>query len=414
VTFKVNNVAVLSQSGIPFMYGSGDVDTAPSNETKIVGSDTADSDYFGGQVAVGSGRICVGAYGDDDNGSASGSAYIFDLDGTQLAKITASDGAASDLFGASIAVGSSRICVGAYGDASQAGSAYIFDLDGTQLAKIVASDAASNDRFGRSVAVGSGRIVVGALFDDGINDGNENNSGSAYIYDLDGVLITKIVASDVEESKRFGESVAVGCDRIVVGASGDSDNGSYSGAAYIFDLDGNQLAKIKPSDGDIGDYFGRSAPFASGTSGVAVGSGRICVGAYGDDDNGTYSGSAYIFDLDGTQLAKIDANDGAAGDYFGRSVAIGSGRICVGAYLDDDNGSNSGSAYIFDLDGTQLAKIDANDGAAGDNFGAAISVGCGKICVGAYGDGSSAGAAYIWDTPDVITPFDVKDWESGY
>ena len=127
MTFKVNNVAVLSQSGIPFMYGSGDVDTAPSNETKIVGSDTADSDYFGGQVAVGSGRICVGAYGDDDNGSASGSAYIFDLDGTQLAKIDANDGAAGDNFGAAISVGCGKICVGAYGDGSSAGAAYIWD-----------------------------------------------------------------------------------------------------------------------------------------------------------------------------------------------------------------------------------------------------------------------------------------------
>ena len=185
--------------------------------------------------------------------------------------------------------------------------------------------------------------------------------------------------------------VAVGSGRIVVGAFYDADNGSYSGSAYIFDLDGTQLAKIKASDGATDDRFGQA---------VAVGSGRICVGAYIDADNGNYSGSAYIFDLDGTQLAKITASDGATGDQFGVSVAVGSGRICVGAYVDADNGIYSGSAYIFDLDGTQLAKITASDGATSANFGYSVAVGSGRICVGAWHDsdnGYYSGSAYIFE-----------------
>ena len=290
MTFKTSSKSLIS-TGEPFLWGSNDTTTTPSNETKITASDAAASDRFGASVAVGSGRICVGARGDDDNGSSSGSAYIFDLDGTQLSKITASDGASNDLFGISVAVGSGRICVGARGDGddgSNSGSAYIFDLNGTQLTKITASDGAASDFFGHSVAVGSGRIVVGSYRDD--------------------------------------------------------DNGSNSGSAYVFDLDGTQLAKITASDGAANDFFGFS---------VAVGSGRIVVGSYSDDDNGSASGSAYIFDLDGTQLSKIDASDGAANDYFGRSVAVGSGRICVGAYGDDDNGTSSGSAYIWN---TPLVK----------------------------------------------------------
>src|SRR6056300_1252202 len=90
--------------------------TLSSTETKIKASDGATFDFFGGSVAVGSGRICVGAYGDDDNGSYTGSAYVFDLDGTQLAKITASDGATNDFFGDNVAVGSGRIVVGSPGD----------------------------------------------------------------------------------------------------------------------------------------------------------------------------------------------------------------------------------------------------------------------------------------------------------
>ena len=258
--------------------------------------------------------------------------------------------------------------------------------------KPTASLANSFDYFGFSVAVGSGRIVVGSRNDDDTNA----NSGAAYIFDLDGTSLAKIKASDAGGNDLFGWSVAVGSGRIVVGATYDDDNGSDSGSAYIFDLDGTQLAKIKASDGAASDNFGYS---------VALGSGRIVVGSPYDDDNGSSSGSAYIFDLDGTQLAKIDASDGAANDYFGNSIAVGSGRICVGAYGDSDNGPASGSAYIFNLDGTQLAKIDASDGATFDQFGWSVAVGSGRIVVGAPQKEDSAtgfpsaGSAYIWNTP---------------
>ena len=374
------------------------VGVGTTENMKITASDGAASDRFGWSVAVGSGRIVVGAYLDDDNGSNSGSAYIFDLDGNQLSKITASDGAASDIFGDSVAVGSGRIVVGAFRDddnGTDSGSAYIYDLDGNQLSKITASDGAADDWFGYSVAVGCGRIVVAAYgdADAGIF------SGSAYIFDLDGNQLSKITASDGASFDFFGSSVAVGCGRIVVGAYWDDDNGNTSGSAYIFDLDGNQLAKITASDAAASDFFGRS---------VAVGSGRIVVGAILDDNNG----SAYIYDLDGNQLSKITASDGAADDRFGFSVAVGSGRIVVGAYFDDDNGGASGSAYIYDLDGNQLAKITASDGAASDFFGSSVAVGSGRIVVGALFDddnGSSSGSAYIYETPYQIHYFDQLD-----
>jgi hypothetical protein len=392
-----NNVIITNSGQI--QHYSYDAITTPSNETKITASDGASYDFFGSSVAVGSGRIVIGAFSDGDNGLISGSAYIYDLDGTQLAKITASDGASFDYFGQSVAVGSGRIVVGSARDddnGNRAGSAYIFDLDGTQLAKITASDGGSYDYFGQSVAVGSGRIVVGAYGD----GDNGSASGSAYIFDLDGTQLAKITASDGASTDYFGIPVVVGSGRIVVGAYGDDDNGSYSGSAYIFGLDGTQLAKITASDGAANDFFGRS---------VAVGSGRIVVGAPDDDDNGGSSGSAYIFDLDGTQLAKITPSDGASGDAFGISVAVGSGRIVVGAYQDADNGSYSGSAYIYDLDGTQLAKITASDGAASDYFGYSVAVGSGRIVVGAYqddDDGTDSGSAYIWNTPSMGSNYD--------
>ena len=83
------------------------------------------------------------------------------------------------------------------------------------------------------------------------------------------------------------------------------------------------------------------------------------VGAYGDDDNGSYSGSAYIFRREGntwTQEAKLTASDGAASDYFGRSVSISGDFVVVGAYRDDDNGGYSGSAYIFRRGSTSCSE----------------------------------------------------------
>jgi sugar lactone lactonase YvrE len=163
----------------------------------------------------------------------------------------------------------------------------------------------------------------------------------------------------------------------------------------------------KASDGAAGDRFGFS---------VAVGSGRIVVGAYSDNDNGTQSGSVYIFDLDGNQLAKITASDGATLDAFGFSVAVGSGRIVVGAHRDNDNGTESGSVYIFDLDGAELAKITASDAAATDEFGLSVSVGSGRIVVGAAqndDNGTNSGSAYIYTTPNVYNLYDAIDLRDG-
>jgi len=365
-----------------------DATTLPSNETKIIASDVITFDAFGDSVAVGSGRIVVGAPGDDDNGNGSGSVYTYDLDGNELTKITASDAGSYDQFGRSVAVGSGRIVVGAFRDddaGSDSGSAYVFDLDGNELTKITASDAASFDNFGYSVAVGSGRIVVGARFDLPNGSGaNTAGTGSAYIFDLDGNQLAKITASDRVSNALFSESISVGSGRIVVGSGGES--------AYVFDLDGNELTKITASDaGAFSDLFGRP---------VAVGSGRIVVGARGDNDAGSDSGSAYVYDLDGNELTKITASDAASGDLFGVSVSVGSGRICVGARGDDNVGFDSGSAYVYDLDGNQLTKITASDAASGDLFGRPVAVGSGRIAIGSPLDddnGTSSGSAYIYD-----------------
>ena len=344
-----NSVAVgngIIVIGAPFKDGNGQsvggayIFDLDGNQVSIITSPVGIGDLFGDEVAVGSGKIVFGV-GNDLIGSNinQGSVYIYDLDGTNEVKIFASDGAAYDYFGSSVAVGCGKVVVGAYrddvGSNNDQGSVYIFDLDGNNETKITDIDGSTRDQFGASVAVGSGRIVVGAYPTFG------GSSGSVHIYDLKGNRLGIITASDVAVNDTFGHSVAVGSGKIVVGAHGvDVGINTNQGSAYIYDLDGNQLGIITVSDGAADDYFGYS---------VAIGSGRIVIGAYGVDiGSNANQGAAYIYDLDGNQLGIITASDAAADDRFGHSAAVGSGRIVVGAqYHDIGSNGGQGSAYLF-------------------------------------------------------------------
>ena len=154
-------------------------------------------------------------------------------------------------------------------------------------------------------------------------------------------MLQKLTAPDAASGDIFGFSVAIDGTRALAGAYGDDDNGSRSGSAYLFDTTtGSLLQKLTAPDAASGDIFGFS---------VAIDGTRALAGAYGDDDNGSRSGSAYLFDTTtGSLLQKLTAPDAASDDFFGLSVAIDGTRALVGAHLDDDNGSRSGSAYLFE------------------------------------------------------------------
>lgn len=374
-------------------------------ETKILPGDSAASDFFGYSLAASGTVAVVGAYGDDDNGADSGSAYIFDTSaGSQVHKLTASDAAAGDEFGYSTSVSGTTAVIGAYmnDDAgSDSGAAYVFDsATGSQLHKLTASDAAASDFFGISVAASGSSAVVGARND----DDSGVNSGAAYVFDTaTGAQVQKLTATDGDARDFFGRAVAVDGTTAVVGAYGDDDNGSLSGSAYIFDTStGAQLQKLTAADGFDNDRFG---------SAVAVTGNVALVGAYLDDDLGQSSGAVYLFDTTtGTQISKLTASDGEALDYFGRSIAVAGDLAIIGADGDDDNGIDSGAAYIFEIStGRQLAKILASDGLDGDAFGYAVALSTDLALAGAGfadGAGPDSGAAYLYayDTASLTAP----------
>jgi hypothetical protein len=377
----------------------GSIDFTTSTQTKIVASDGAADDYFGYSVAISGNYAIVGAYQDDDKGTNSGSAYIFNVTtGAELHKLTASDGAANDWFGISVAIDGNYAIVGSiYNDdkGSNSGSAYIFNVNtGAQLHKLVPNDGAATDYFGRSVAISGNYAIVGAHGD----DDNGSDSGSAYIYDVTtGAELHKLLASDGAASDNFGYSSAISGNYAIVGARFDD---SSKGSAYIFNVQtGAELHKLVASDGAGSDNFGYS---------VAISGNYAIVGARFDDDNGSDSGSAYIYDVTtGAELHKLTASDGAASDNFGYSVAISGNYAIVGAHADDDKGSNSGSAYIFNVNtGAELHKLTASDGAANDFFGYFVAISGNYAIVGALGDDdnmSGSGSAYIF-TGTLISP----------
>ena len=370
---------------------------------KLTASDGSAGDRFGVSVSLNGGTLLVGADLDDQNGQYAGSAYVFELDGevwTPVAKLTPSDGAADNYFGQFVSVSEDTAAIGASGHLGH-GAVYVFErISGTwtQTGELHAADGSAGDNFGHSVCIDADTVFVGAPG----RDDHGNESGAVYIFERTAGVWTqfaKLTAPDGAPEDRFGKAVSVSGDSAFIGAFFDDDNGLNSGSAYVFErVDGewSQVQKLTPSDGSPIDQFGISATI-DGTTAI--------VGAEYDDDNGTDSGSAYVFDRIGgvwTEVTKLTAPDGTAGDHFGWSVAISGDTIGVGANWADVQGSDSGSAYVFrraSNSWTQIAKVSAPDGAAGDWFGHSVAVGDDMAVVGSYWDddaGTDSGSVYVF------------------
>jgi hypothetical protein len=198
--------------------------------------------------------------------------------------------------------------------------------------------------------------------------------------------VAKLISDDAEANDFFGVSVDIDGDTLLVGANGDDDYGSASGAAYVFVRSGStwiQQAKLTPADGAIDDEFGRHVVLDGDTA---------LVGSHWDDDAGDASGAAYVFVRSGStwiQQAKLTASDAEAGAEFGWGIALEGNIAMVGAPLADALGTNSGAVYVFQRSGstwTQQVKLTADDGDAEDRFGFFLDLDNGTALFGALGD----------------------------
>ena len=345
----------------------------------------------------------------DDNGAR----YPVVVDPwVQQAGLTASDGAAFNYFGISVAVSGTTAFVGAPfhtgGSNPGEGAVYVFvESSGTwaQQAELTASDGAGGDLFGSSVAVSGTTALIGA---DSHQVGANRYQGAVYVFvESNGTWTqqAELIASDGVTGDNFGRSVAVSGSTAIVGALAhpNSSTSLGPGAAYVFVESGgtwSQQAELTASDGAPNDGFGGS---------VAVSGSTVVVGAASHTVASNYSqGAAYVFvESNGTwtEQAEITASDGVTGDNFGRSVAVSGSTAMVGADL-HTVGSNriQGAVYVFVESGgmwSQQAELTASDGAAEDFFGNSVALTGSTAVVGAFchpGETSSCGpgAAYVF------------------
>jgi hypothetical protein len=398
---------------------------------------------FGWSVGISGDTVVVGAFGESSNATGvngnqsntnsvdAGAAYVFVRKGTnwsQQAYLKASntkprnsDAGNAAWFGTSVAVSGDTIVVGAYMEdsnatgvngnqsnhsAPNAGAAYVFARNGTnwtQQAYLKASNSGAGDHFGVSVAVSGDTVVVGA-YEEASNatgvDGNQSDNsapeaGAAYVFVRSGTNWSQqsylkasnthgLLPGDVF-GDRFGSSVAVSGDTIVVGAFGEDSNATgvngdqsdtsdpNAGAAYVFVRSGTtwtQQAYLKASNTDAGDTFGASVGVSGDTVvvGAALGGSRgeasNATGVNSDqsDDSAPGAGAAYVFVRSGTtwtQQAYLKASNTEAGDGFGSSVAVSGDTVVAGAKgessnatgVNGDQSDNSaeaaGAAYTF-------------------------------------------------------------------
>lgn len=414
-----------------------------------------ESDEFGEHVALSGDVLAVAAPREDgpsrgvdgpDPGNGrdwSGAAYVFRWFGNfwaQVAYLKASNADVEDYYGQSIAADGDRVVVGAILEDSDAtgiggsqtssaapgsGAAYVYDrgvMGWTQTAFVKASNTDAGDYFGWAVALSGDTMAVSALGEDGDDPGangdeasnDARGSGAVYVFVQEAGTWRQqayLEASNPDPNDRFGRSLALWGDTLVVGADGedgdapgvdgdDSRNGAdTSGAAYVFERSGEtwaQSAYLKADQPRPDEFFGWS---------VAVHDDTVVVGAPLDGA----TGAAHVFvrragawQPEAVLLPPFLGRSQQVGD----AVAVFDDRIAVGAPYDDSgatgvggdptdrNASLSGAVHLFERAGgtwRRLAYVKASNTGRLDVFGRSVAMTATRLAVGAPREASADG-----------------------
>jgi hypothetical protein len=299
--------AGLSDAGAAYLYQL-EANGSATYLTKVTAPDAAGGDNFGESVSQSGNILAVGAYKADPAGlSDAGAAYLYQLEAngsaTYLTKVTAPDAAASDYFGYSVSQSGNILAVGAYqadpGGVSSAGAAYLYQVEAngsaTYLTKVTAPDGAASDLFGYSVSQSGNILVMGAH---GADSGGTVDAGAAYLYRLEAngsaTYLYKVTAPDKALQDYFGVSVSQSGNILSVGSDAADPGGiADAGSAYLYQVEANGsatfLTKITAHDKGANDNFGKS---------VSQSGNILAVGAYQADMGGfTDAGAVYTFDI---------------------------------------------------------------------------------------------------------------------
>jgi len=335
-------------------------DTTTGDLVQVVPNPTLGTyGYFGTAIAMEGARLVVGAPNQFAGASGAGAVYVYDLGGptptTPILTIPNPAPASYDSFGSALALSGDRLVVAAEWDdagAADAGSAYVFDLgSGTPATPVFTlsnPNPAASDRFGISVAVDGDRVVVGVLF----ADLGASNAGRAYVYDLGGMTPGTPVLSLSNPAPTadayFGRSVGISGQIVAVGAHNDRTGPQGTGSVHVYNLGSGTPetpvhAIFNPGPGS-NEAFGST---------LVLRGKRLLVGDFVENTGATASGTAYLYELaSGSPTVPAftfnNPNPGAF-DRFSWGISLADDQVLIGAYTDDKGGIDAGTAYFYDL-----------------------------------------------------------------
>ena len=391
-------------------------------------TDAAPYDLLGTAVALQEDTLFVGARGADAIAANGGAVYLFepDEDGwAQVQKLTGSNTMANDEFGSSLAVSGVRLAVGVPRhdvDAEpDAGRVVLFTFNGAswiESATITPPVPQADAGFGSTIALDDRTLAVGVPgHDTGIR-----NEGEVHLYTFDDKTVTwsleaTLVAPDSGENDRFGASLDLVGDLLVVGVEADDDAGIDAGAAWVYRrLDGTWTPETKLT-GTEGEWFARFACAVAINEDATT----IAVGAERSDLFGVDDGAVMLWDYDPSTGAwstgPVLGAAGAAGTReLGFSVAFDGDRLVAGMPVADDPAPDAGAAMLYTRLGpeTWAADVVLQPALAGELelCGYAVAASAGRIAVGrplAGGNGSWLGDCFVVDLTDDCNENDVPD-----
>ncbi|MEE9425594.1 MAG: FG-GAP repeat protein [Methylococcales bacterium] len=418
-------------------------------------------DLYGFSVAIAGDTLVVGAplenikitdvdgEQSDKTTENAGAVYVFTRSGStwsQQAYLTVSNADGGDVLGGSVAIEGNTLVVGAKGESSKAtgvdgdqsdnsaedsGAVYVFTRNGntwTQQAYLKASNTNGGDFFGDFIAITGDTVVVGASFEASVStgvggdqsDNSAEGSGAAYVFTRNDSTWSQqayLKASNADAGDRFGQTVAIAGDTVVVAATyeaskatevnGDQNDNSLilTGAAYVFTRNGNtwsQQAYLKASNTGEGDQFGSSVAIAGET--VVVGAraeDSIAREVDGDQSNNSAgsAGAAYVFIRNGStwnQQAYLKSSKARSLDRFGESVAIAGDTVVIGGV---GRNNHSGEVYVFTRSGniwSEQGFLESSFIGHGEGFGRAVAIAGDTLVVGSPFEQFDSGSAYVF------------------
>lgn len=330
-----------SDSGAAYLY-SRNADTWQYQQTLSAG-DGKSLDNFGHALTVTDSLAVVSALLGDGVTADTGAVYVYRRNGstwTEQQKIIADDGEAGDEFGWVLKAQGDYLFVGADED-DNTGSVYIFKFNGTQYQQIQKLQPALSrgSRFGRSLSIFNMTLMVGTPGD----DTNGEDAGAVYVYQQSGdtwVLKSKLIASDGTPGDRFGRSIAFNQRYAIISAVYDDMLGSYAGSAYVFELVNGvwtERQKLTGSDTDDQDRFGHT---------VGLQGDYVMIGAYGSKETGAAYVYKHT-DNNWVQVNRLQPADARARDRLGSEGQMTDTFIITGAREHDSGAANAGAVYIF-------------------------------------------------------------------